>query len=61
MNVVVDGKGRFIEVQGTGERTPFDRARLDGLLDLAVEGTGRLIELQRRVIAENLEVVDERW
>jgi ribonuclease PH len=61
MNVVVDGKGRFIEVQGTGERTPFDRARLDGLLDLAVTGTGRLIELQRRVIAENIEVVDERW
>jgi len=61
MNVVVDGKGRFIEVQGTGERTPFDRTRLDGLLDLAVEGTGRLIELQRRVIAEDLEVVDERW
>ena len=25
MNVVVDGAGRFIEVQGTGERTPFDR------------------------------------
>ncbi len=61
MNVVVDGKGRFIEVQGTGERTPFDRARLDGLLDLAVAGTGRLIELQKRVVAENLEVVDERW
>ncbi|MDO8949118.1 MAG: ribonuclease PH [Actinomycetota bacterium] len=61
MNVVVDGKGRFIEVQGTGERTPFDRARLDGMLDLAVTGTGRLIELQRRVIAEDIEVVDERW
>ncbi len=61
MNVVVDGKGRFIEVQGTGERTPFDRARLDGLLDLALVGTGRLIELQHRVIAEDLETVDERW
>ncbi|KAF0209023.1 MAG: ribonuclease [Actinobacteria bacterium] len=61
MNVVVDGKGRFIEVQGTGERTPFDRARLDGMLDLAVTGTGRLIELQRRVLAEDIEVVDERW
>ncbi|PKQ37495.1 MAG: ribonuclease PH [Actinobacteria bacterium HGW-Actinobacteria-1] len=61
MNVVVDGQGRFIEVQGTGERTPFDRARLDGLLDLALVGTGRLVELQRRVIAENLETLDERW
>lgn len=61
MNVVVDGRGRFIEVQGTGERTPFDRARLDGLLDLALVGTGRLIELQHRAIAEDLETVDERW
>lgn len=61
MNVVVDGQGRFIEVQGTGERTPFDRARLDGLLDLALIGTGRLVELQRRVIAEDLETLDERW
>jgi len=54
MNVVVDGKGRLIEVQGTGERAPFDRARLDELLDLALTGTGSLIELQRRVIAEDL-------
>lgn len=61
MNVVVDGKGRFIEVQGTGERTPFDRERLDGLLDLAAQGASRLVELQRRVIAQDLEVVDERW
>jgi ribonuclease PH len=55
MNVVCDGKGRFIEVQGTGERTPFDRARLDSLLDLAAIGTTRLVELQRRMIAEDLE------
>lgn len=55
MNVVCDGKGRFIEVQGTGERTPFDRTRLDSLLDLAGIGTTRLVELQRRMIAEDLE------
>ncbi|MHB1341501.1 MAG: ribonuclease PH [Coriobacteriia bacterium] len=61
MNVVVDGKGRFIEVQGTGERTPFDRARLDELLDLAAQGAGRLVDLQRRIVAQDLEVIDERW
>jgi ribonuclease PH len=60
MNVVCDGRGRFIEVQGTGERTPFDRARLDELLDLAAEGAGRLVEIQRRVLAEDLEVFSER-
>lgn len=59
MNVVCDGKGRFIEVQGTGERTPFDRARLDTLLDLAAIGTTRLVELQRRMIAEGLETYQD--
>lgn len=38
MNVVCSGDGRFIEVQGTAEGTPFDRALLDSLLDLAVAG-----------------------
>ena len=60
MNVVCDGRGRFIEVQGTGEKTPFDRARLDALLDLAGAGARRLVELQTRVLAEDLEVFSER-
>ena len=60
MNVVCDGKGRFIEVQGTGERTPFDRDRLNELLDLAAGGITRLVEIQRRVLADNLEVFSER-
>lgn len=60
MNVVADGKGRFIEVQGTGEKMPFDRARLNELLDLAALGTEQLIAIQRRVLAEDLEVYRER-
>lgn len=60
MNVVCDGRGRFIEVQGTGERTPFDRDKLNELLDLALSGTGTLIGLQQRVIAEGLETYSER-
>ena len=35
MNVVMTGDGRFVEVQSTAEKVPFDRARLDELLDLA--------------------------
>jgi ribonuclease PH len=54
MNVVMDGRGRFIEVQGTGERLPFDRARLDGLLDLATAGIERLQELQAAALAVDL-------
>jgi ribonuclease PH len=50
MNVVADSHGRFIEVQGTGERTPFDRQRLDSMLDLAVSGTTRLIAVQSELL-----------
>ncbi|MBI5231588.1 MAG: ribonuclease PH [Coriobacteriales bacterium] len=56
MNVVMDGRDRFIEVQGTGERTPFDRERLDRMLDLAASGIRRLTEIQRTIIEEDLDV-----
>ncbi len=52
MNVVVTGRGLFVEVQGTAEGAPFDRRELDALLDLAVTGTARLAELQRAALAE---------
>jgi ribonuclease PH len=55
MNVVMDGSGRFIEVQGTGEQTPFDRARLDGMLDMATAGIEELLGIQRRIVDEGLE------
>ncbi len=51
MNVVMTGAGGFVEVQGTAERSPFDRAALDSLLDLAGAGITRLLELQRAVLA----------
>ena len=51
LNVVTDGTGRFIEVQGTAEGAPFDRAMMDTLLDLGVAGTARLTELQRAALA----------
>ncbi|MBM4439197.1 MAG: ribonuclease PH [Candidatus Rokubacteria bacterium] len=51
MNVVMTGAGEFVEVQGTAEHTPFDRARLDRQLALAEAGITQLIALQRRAIA----------
>jgi ribonuclease PH len=42
MNVVMAAGGRFVEVQGTGEHGLFDRATLDRLLDLAVDGGAQL-------------------
>ena len=43
--------GRFVEVQSTAEQVPFDRARLDELLDLAVAGLDDLQRFQEEAIA----------
>ncbi len=51
MNVVVTGSGSFVEVQGTAEHAPFDRAELDALLDLALVGTRELARVQAEVLA----------
>jgi ribonuclease PH len=51
MNVVMTGDGRFVEVQGTAEGAPFDRAELDSLLALAEKGCGELTRLQQQALA----------
>ena len=51
MNVVMTGDGAFVEVQGTAEAQPFDRALLDQLLDLAVTGCGQLTQAQRDALS----------
>ena len=53
MNVVCTGDGRFVEVQGTAEREPFDRELLDQLLDLAVGGCAELTQLQHKALASS--------
>ena len=50
MNVVMTGDGRYVEVQGTAEGEPFDRALLDGLLELAASGCAELTRLQREAL-----------
>src|SRR5881409_2274492 len=50
LNVVMTGDGRLVEVQATAERVPFDRARLDGLLDLAATGIDELAARQQEAI-----------
>lgn len=46
MNIVCTGNGRLIEVQGTAEGEPFDRAQLNQLLDLGEAGCATLAKLQ---------------
>ncbi len=50
MNVVMNGRGEFAEVQGTGEGRTFKRRELDALLDLASKGIGELIAKQKEVL-----------
>ncbi|HEY0348784.1 MAG TPA: ribonuclease PH [Pyrinomonadaceae bacterium] len=50
MNVVCTGDGRFIEVQGTAEGSPFTREQMDNLLELAKKGIAELVTLQRYAI-----------
>lgn len=57
MNVIMNKKGEFIEVQGTGEESTFTRTELNGLLDLAEASIKRIIDLQDKVIEqENLKI-----
>jgi ribonuclease PH len=51
MNIVMSGSGRFIEVQGTAEQAPFERAVLDQLLDLGAGGCATLTGLQSEALA----------
>ncbi len=50
-NVVGTDAGTYVEVQATAEGVPFDRARIDSLLDLANEGLARLFEAQTAALA----------
>jgi len=50
MNVVMDGGGRFIEVQGCAEKEPFSRDALLALLALAEKGNRELVGLEREVL-----------
>ena len=54
MNVVKTSDGRFIEVQGTAETKPFNRAALDELLAIADVGIKQLVEKQREVVGKIL-------
>ncbi len=57
MNVVMTGTGRFVEVQGTGEESPFSREQLDAMLTLAAQGIQDLVHLQQRLVVERLQTV----
>ncbi|EFU42502.1 hypothetical protein PVOR_09560 [Paenibacillus vortex V453] len=50
MNLVMTGGGKFVEVQGTGEESPFSREELDQILELGEKGIRELIERQQEAL-----------
>lgn len=52
MNVVMTSSGRYVEVQGTAEGTPYTRTELDELLSLAEHGIATLLDRQAAVLAD---------
>ncbi len=52
LNLIMNGAGEIIEVQGTGEQCSFSREKLNKMLDVAGKGIEELLEEQRRAIGE---------
>ena len=50
MNVVMTGRGGFVEVQGTAEGAPFSREEMDALLELAQNGIAQLVAKQKQAL-----------
>jgi ribonuclease PH len=52
MNLVMTGRGRYVEVQGTAEQKPFDKKDLDDFLGFGWKGIQELVALQKNLIGE---------
>ncbi len=50
MNLVMTGKGKFVEIQGTAEETPFEKSVMDDLVALGVGGIENLVKIQRETL-----------
>jgi len=50
MNLVMTDKGRFVEIQGSGEESTFSKAQLNKLLTLGSKGIEDLIAAQRKAL-----------
>jgi len=52
MNIVMTGSGEFIEIQGTAERAPFSKDKMDKMLELAKKGIEDLFSIQRQFVGD---------
>ncbi|MDD5617808.1 MAG: ribonuclease PH [Candidatus Omnitrophica bacterium] len=56
MNVVMTGKGKLVEIQGTAEREPFNKTQMDKMLVLAEKGISQLADVQKECVAKYLDL-----
>ncbi|HSI05226.1 MAG TPA: ribonuclease PH, partial [Myxococcota bacterium] len=54
MNVVMTGAGNLVEVQGTAEGNPFNKAQLDTMLEYALQSLPIITDVQRRAVEVKL-------
>jgi|SRR3989338_35409 len=50
MNVVMTGRGKFVEVQGTAESNPFEKTEMEKMLQLARKGIEDLTQKQKQIL-----------
>ncbi|MBC2856537.1 MAG: ribonuclease PH [Cetobacterium sp.] len=56
MNVIMNCKGEFVEIQGTGEESTYTRKELNDMLELAEKGIQELVEVQRQQLREEYSI-----
>ena len=58
MNIIMTGKGKIVEVQGTAEKEPFTKTELNEILELGESGIRDLIRLQKKLVIEDINEVN---
>lgn len=59
MNVVMTGKGQFVEIQGSGEEATFSYDQLQTMLDLAKEGIKKIVNIQKQAVGNLADRIGE--
>lgn len=59
MNIVMNEKGEFVEIQGTGEDSPFSAKALTELIDLGQMGIQKLIDIQKKTLGSLVSLIGD--
>lgn len=52
MNIIMTDSNQYVEIQGTGEESPFTKDEMSGLLAMAEEGINKLINIQKQALGD---------